>query len=205
MSNSLLPSNASKLERVIEKVIEHCTKFPIDVRDLWDPWRCPLELLPWLAWAYSVDNWNEHWPEHIKRNVVDSSYQVHRYKGTPFAVQHALDALGIKTDIIEWWEPDGSGTPGTFAINTMISDQGIDLTLISAIYAQIGIAKRGSQHFTLRTVLSNNAEQYLACGTCAASIATVEPYAVRELESQGDMYMSLGTISAAITTIEAYQ
>src|SRR5690606_33216031 len=107
--------------------------------------------------------------------------------------------------VVEWWEPDGSGTPGTFAINTMISDQGIDLPLISAIDAQISMAKRGSQHFTLRTVISSYNQQYIGCGTCAAAIATVEPYAVRELESQGDMYLAMGTISAAITTIEAYQ
>ncbi|WP_218789976.1 phage tail protein I, partial [Klebsiella pneumoniae] len=26
-------------------------------RDLWNPWKCPVKFLPYLAWAFSVDRW----------------------------------------------------------------------------------------------------------------------------------------------------
>ena len=205
MSDSLLPSNASKLDRAIEKVIEHCTQFPVDVRDLWAPWRCPLELLPWLAWAYSVDTWNESWSEDTKRRVVDRSFEIHRYRATPYSIRQSLDTLDINTTVVEWWEQNGSGEPGTLLVNTFVSEQGIDMPLISAIDAQISKTKRGSQHFTLRTVLSSTSEQYVSCATCSASIATVEPYTVREINSEGSIKIGMGTISAAITTVEVYQ
>lgn len=154
MSDSLLPSNASKLDRSIEKVIEHCTQFPVDVRDLWDPWRCPFELLPWLAWAYSVDSWSEHWPEQTKRRVVDSSFQVHQHKATPFAVQRALDALGIKTNIVEWWEQAGTGEPGTMKVLALLNenltgdaDGLINANMLKLVTESINVSKRGSIHF----------------------------------------------------------
>ncbi|MFM9726312.1 phage tail protein I, partial [Streptomyces scabiei] len=80
MSNSLLPPNASGLERDIEQVIVQSTDLPIRIKDLWDPYSCPLSLLPWLAWALSVDEWDDRWPEHIKRQVVQDSFNVHRFK-----------------------------------------------------------------------------------------------------------------------------
>ena len=154
MSNSLLPPNASELDRAIERVIEHCTQFPVDVRDLWDPWRCPFELLPWLAWAYSVDSWSEHWPEQIKRSVVDSSFQVHKYKATPFAVQRALEALGIKTNIVEWWEQEGTGAPGTMKVLALLNenltgdaDGLINANMLQLVTDSINVSKRGSIHF----------------------------------------------------------
>ncbi|MBJ6889264.1 phage tail protein I, partial [Vibrio cholerae] len=78
-------------------VIVQSTDLPIRIKDLWDPYSCPLSLLPWLAWALSVDEWDDRWPEHIKRQVVQDSFDVHRFKGTPYAVQKALDSLNIKT------------------------------------------------------------------------------------------------------------
>lgn len=161
MTDSLLPANASKLDRAAEKVIEHCTQFPVDVRDLWDPWRCPFELLPWLAWAYSVDSWSEYWPEETKRRVVDSSFQVHKHKATPFAVQRALDSLGIKTDIVEWWEAAGSGERGTMKVLALVNDNLtgdadglINANMLQLVTESINTAKRGSIHFDVELGIS---------------------------------------------------
>ncbi|HCI6872017.1 TPA: phage tail protein I, partial [Klebsiella variicola subsp. variicola] len=35
----------------------------VPLRDLWDPWKCPVKFLPYLAWAFSVDRWEETWSE----------------------------------------------------------------------------------------------------------------------------------------------
>jgi hypothetical protein len=56
--------------------------------------------LPWLAWALSVDEWDETWTEAQKRETVAASYAVHSKKGTPYAVRHALEALGYDNVII---------------------------------------------------------------------------------------------------------
>lgn len=161
MSNSLLPPNASGLERDIEQVIVQSTDLPICIKDLWNPYSCPLSLLPWLAWALSVDEWDDRWPEHIKRQVVQDSFDVHRFKGTPYAVQKALDSLNIKTHLREWWEPDGSQEPGTMTVVALINenltddDNGlITEAMLEQVTRVIHTAKRGVIHFDVELGIS---------------------------------------------------
>lgn len=94
-SESLLPANATRTEVAMALALARISDVPVrPVSDAWDPERCPVEMLPWLAWALSVDEWDELWPEDVKRRVVATSAQVHRLKGTPDGVRLALDAAG---------------------------------------------------------------------------------------------------------------
>lgn len=67
------------------------------IATLWDPMNCPAGILPWLAWALSVDDWDADWPEGTKRNAIAASIAIHRRKGTPRAVKDALAAAGYGT------------------------------------------------------------------------------------------------------------
>ncbi|EPF0642573.1 phage tail protein I [Vibrio parahaemolyticus] len=180
MSNSLLPPNASGLERDIEQVIVQSTDLPIRIKDLWDPYSCHLSLLPWLAWALSVDEWDDRWPEHIKRQVVQDSFDVHRFKGTPYAVQKALDSLNIKTHLREWWEPDGSQEPGTMTVVALINenltddDNGlITEAMLEQVTRVIHTAKRGVIHFDVELGISLEETLGLS-GAIGPSIAEID-------------------------------
>lgn len=175
MAKSLLPPNASALEKDLERIIESSTSLPVHIRDLWNPDTCPAELLPWLAWAYSVDSWSDHWGEHTKRRVVKNAYEVHRFKATPFAVQHALDGLGISANVTEWWEQNGSGTPGTMTVIALLNENltGEDDGLITAemlklVTETVNTAKRGSIHFNVQLGIALDEEFALAAG-CSPS------------------------------------
>ena len=160
-TSNLLPVNATELERHLEQVLDAATDLPVGIRQLWDPDSCPLSLLPWLAWAFSVDEWDDRWPEHIKRQVVRNSFAVHRYKGTPYAVQEALDSLNIKTHLREWWAPDGDQTPGTMTVVALINenltdnDDGlITREMLDQVIRVIKSARRGVIHFDVELGLS---------------------------------------------------
>ena len=56
---NLLPPNASALERAIAATGAGIDTLPVAVRDVWNPATCPVALLPWLAWALAVDEWDE--------------------------------------------------------------------------------------------------------------------------------------------------
>lgn len=102
MTKSLLPPNASRLERNLSEVSARIGEVKIPITDLWNPDTCPVELLPWLAWSLSVDWWDDEWPESVKREMVRSSIQIHRHKGTPWAVKKALEIVGLgDAEIIE--------------------------------------------------------------------------------------------------------
>ncbi|MFA0520006.1 phage tail protein I, partial [Vibrio sp. 10N.222.55.E8] len=123
--NSLLPPNASKHERDIEAVISPPLSFPN--RDIWNPDKCPEHLLPHLAWALSVDNWDSTWPVDRKRQVIKDSIHVHRKKGTREAIEKVTSAIrGDKTEVKEWFEDKDNLEVGEFSLNLTSTNTPID-------------------------------------------------------------------------------
>ena len=122
MSKTLLPLNATQQERDIETSTARLSEIPVETGKLWSPDTCPADLLPWLAWALSVDEWNTDWSESTKRDFIKQSATVHRHKGTVGAVRNALASLGITIDFLEWFDdvhdialaPIHSAVPHTF-------------------------------------------------------------------------------------------
>ena len=120
---TLLPPSATPFERALEQALARIEDVPVPVDTLWDPHRCPAALLPWLAWAWSVDEWDPDWPEHVKRRVIAAAPEVHRLKGTRAAVERALKAIGVFAEIVEWWQKSPKGQPGTFSVTAWGNEQ----------------------------------------------------------------------------------
>lgn len=101
MSETLLPPNATKAERALEGATSRISDVPLRIRESWDPDTCPVALLPWLAWAFSVDEWDPDWPEDVKRAVIRTSYDQHRKKGTVASVRRSLRTIGYGEIVID--------------------------------------------------------------------------------------------------------
>jgi phage tail P2-like protein len=116
--SEILPPNANEHEHALDDAISRIGAVPVEISKLWNPHTCPIELLPWLAWALSVDEWDETWTDEQKRNTVAASYEVHSHKGTPYSIKQALIALGYDNVQIregEWFYHNGIKThDGTF-------------------------------------------------------------------------------------------
>ena len=99
---NLLPQNASAMEKRIDEV--NASRFDLDIRisELWTPYACPIAFLPYLAFALSVDYWDDAWSEEAKREVVAQAIKVHRHKGTPGALKDMLRAAGYgEVELVE--------------------------------------------------------------------------------------------------------
>ena len=165
---SLLPPNATPLERALEGAAGRLGLVPTPVRDAWDPERCPAAALPWLAWALSVDRWDPDWPDATKRAVVADSAAAHRRKGTLAAVERTLIDIGAVFDI----EERPGGAHHEMAIR--ILNSGSLLTADAAgIRAQIDSAKRASVHYTLALVAGAELSVRAAAGAAAVQVADV--------------------------------
>jgi hypothetical protein len=81
-------------------------------RVVWNPQTCPSNLLPWLAWALGVNEWDSNWPDATKRAVIAGSAALHKIKGTPQSIINALAAAGFPgASLVEGagaWKLDGS-------------------------------------------------------------------------------------------------
>ena len=89
---------------------------------MWNPDQCPVEFLPYLAWAFSLDDWSDDWPEHIKRQSLKDALYQHRIKGSLKAVENAIARFGTTANITEWWQKTPKGIPHTFSVDISAQD-----------------------------------------------------------------------------------
>lgn len=143
---SLLPPNATGLERALESATSRLSVVPVPVRDIWSPDDCPASLLPWLAWALSVDGWENGWTERQKRDSIKAAYYVHSHKGTAAAMRAALAALGLGLQVIEWWEESPPGPPYTFRVKLSLEQTGITEAELQRAHEVVGTAKNLRSH-----------------------------------------------------------
>jgi len=68
---------------------------PVPLKTLWSPDLAPDIVLPFLAWAVSVDVWRNDWPETLKRQAIRASLAQHRRKGSVASVRDALAQIGF--------------------------------------------------------------------------------------------------------------
>ncbi|AIM50566.1 tail protein [Escherichia phage vB_EcoM-ep3] len=114
--SDLLPYNSTEQERALAETIARISDVPVVVREVWNPDTCPSSVLPWLAWAFSVDDWDTTWSDEQKRKVIKESVYSQRIKGTIGAVTRQLVALGYQIQILEWFKQSPIGQPYTFDV-----------------------------------------------------------------------------------------
>lgn len=167
---SLLPPNATELERSLEaNFAARAEALPVESpKDAWIPGRCPEALLPWLAWAMSVDRWDPDWPPAIKRAVIASSWADHRRKGTVGAVKRALADVGAVYDLAE--NPGGARFTVEIDVHNTLTIQ----SSLTRLREQIEAVKRASVHWDLISEQGLCVELALAAGAGAASVSFLE-------------------------------
>lgn len=144
--SDLLPANATSGERALSNAIERAGSVPVVVREAWNPDTCPANLLAWLAWAFSVDEWDPAWTDAQKRNVIKRSVEVHRYKGTVGAVHEALGALFVDARVQEWFNQIPSGDPYTFRILLEVDQVGADQAAFASLFNVLERTKNLRSH-----------------------------------------------------------
>ena len=91
---SILPPNSTRAERALESAVTRTSPDLSPIAALMNTETCPAPLLPTLAWALSVDEFDIGWPVHVQRGAIRESVEIHRRKGTVGSVQRALAAAG---------------------------------------------------------------------------------------------------------------
>ncbi|WP_017517038.1 phage tail protein I [Pseudomonas nitroreducens] len=161
--SSLLPHNSTQLERALDLIGAKAMDLPVLLRSLWNPETCPLNLLPWLAWAWSVDDWEDSWTERQKRDTVTAALSVQRIKGTLGAVMRALGALGVPARIQEWFNQTPAGAPYTFRLLLDIDQTPMTKADLARVLAVVENTKNLRSHLeTVLLTVTSSTRAYVA-------------------------------------------
>jgi phage tail P2-like protein len=177
LPESLLPPNATGLERVAEAVTACVAQVDTVVDLLWNPWTCPENLLPWLAWAMSVDTWRSSWPLPVKRARVAGSLLVQRRKGTARSIADVVGSFGGSVEITEWWQTSPRGQPHTFALTLTLSGQSGETATaqyVDDVIAEVNLTKPVRSHFTFTQGVSVAGRIGVVAGTHLALLVRLQ-------------------------------
>ncbi|CAE6923404.1 Tail protein I [Pseudomonas marincola] len=200
----LLPPNASKLEVLAAEALAQVERVPVPIRELINPDLCPVALLPYLAWAFSVDRWEEAWAEATKRRVIKAAYFVHSRKGTIGALRRVVEPLGYLIRVVEWWQTAPEGVPGTFALDIGVLDSGITEQMYESLVLLIDDAKPVSRHLVgLVISLETRGTVHLGVAAMDGETLTVYPYAPGPIEVSSQVLL-FGGAEHSIDTMSVY-
>ncbi|MDI6865811.1 phage tail protein I [Thermodesulfovibrio yellowstonii] len=92
------------------------------------------EVLDYLAWQFHIEGWELADTEKEKRSLIKNAIELHRYKGTRWAVENALIACGYESYVQEWFEYEGQ--PYLFKVYTkrLVQNEDVYEKLLSTIY-----------------------------------------------------------------------
>lgn len=175
---SLLPPNSTQLEKDLVTLADNrFRRYPNQLDALWNADTIPAALLPFLAWAMSLDIWDDSWGESTQRQVIKESIQWHRRKGTVWSIREVLRWFGHDNVTIEEGSAnlydglvnyDGTATyanPESWAYYNIILNEPIDNAQALKLRAMLEkVAPKRSELVTLdyrtATIYYNGASTY---------------------------------------------
>lgn len=113
---NLLPPNTTQLEKKLTDAAAFAQNLNGNLSTLIRIDDAPADFLSILAWQFSVDRWQDDWPDEVKRAQIKNSIKVHRHKGTNYALRQIIESFGYSLTVHEWWQEVPMNEPGTFQI-----------------------------------------------------------------------------------------
>ncbi|WP_430664159.1 phage tail protein I [Klebsiella michiganensis] len=174
MSNSLLPPASTTWLRHTEAGTARLSAITVALRTLWTPTASPVDLLPYLAWALSVDRWDKDWPAERKIAAIQRSYWLHRRKGTRAAVRRVVEDMGFSATFAEWFEVGDE--PGTFRLEVDINEVGLTAKTLAELNRLISDAKPVSRHPAQLNISAKvHGDIWVGSTLCSGDIISIYP------------------------------
>lgn len=174
MNNSLMATGSSVLEQRAAEACAVISDLSVPLRDLWNPWKCPVKFLPYLAWAFSVDRWEESWSEVEKRQEISDAFWIHQRKGTISAIRFVIEKMGYSISIDEWWQV--ADPAGTFRLEVDINDIGLTPSILSDLNRLIDETKPVSRHMAQMNIAAKvRGDIHTGAALCCGEIISIYP------------------------------
>jgi len=158
----------------------------------------PEPILDLLAWQFHVESYELASSIEEKRNLIKKAIELHRYKGTKWAILQVLKALNLSGEIKEWFQYQGE--PYRFKIDLGVQDREITPELRDKLINLI------NEYKNERSWLEEIILSYLATGTSSISTgqtAETETFAECQTELEWLAKASIQFAASAIAETEA--
>jgi phage tail P2-like protein len=162
MSKSLAPINDINLKIFDEICEERFGNIDLEAVLVSIIDNVPADALPHLAEQYHITG-NEGWlqcrNDEEKKDLIKRSIEVHRYKGTKYALKKIFDMFGLEGHIKEWFETNGE--PYTFTVDINFVSKGLDFDLIERLEDLINEYKNVRSHLASLSIgMSSELKNY---------------------------------------------
>lgn len=169
-----MATGSSVLEQRAAEACAVISDLSVPLRDLWNPWKCPVKFLPYLAWAFSVDRWEESWSEVEKRQEISDAFWIHQRKGTISAIRFVIEKMGYSISIDEWWQV--ADPAGTFRLEVDINDIGLTPSMLSDLHRLIDETKPVSRHMAqMNIAVKVRGDIHTGAALCCGEIISIYP------------------------------
>lgn len=160
--------------------------------------------LPSLAGQFHVqglEGWLFAVNEQEKRELIKQAIELHKYKGTPWAVRRVLEILSLPGTISEWFEYGGKAY--FFKVEIELINQGMDENLFNNLVDLIHEYKnvRSKLEALIVWIINQSAIPVIGSALYSGEITTVLPFQVLEVQQTKPIYFGTGQWSLEITSI----
>ncbi|NLR73594.1 phage tail protein I [Leeia aquatica] len=150
--------------------------------------------LPHLAEQLHIlgEGWQFTRNDQERRQLLKRAVELHRYKGTRWAIQQVLETLALSGQISEWFEYGGQ--PYYFRINVDLATRGIDAATFDALVDLISEYKNVRSHLERLTLSLVNRSPVPSVGIAllAGEVASVYPFQQVNLGQNSPLQLGIG-------------
>ncbi|WP_080081704.1 phage tail protein I, partial [Salmonella enterica] len=136
-----------------------------------------------------------------KRELIKQAIELHKYKGTPWAVRRVLEILSLPGTISEWFEYGGKAY--FFKVEIKLINQGMDENLFNNLVDLIHEYRnvRSKLEALIVWIINQSAIPVIGCALFGGEITAVLPFQVLEVQQTKPIYFGTGQWSLEITSI----
>jgi phage tail P2-like protein len=181
-------------------------------------------LLDLLGWQFHIEGYEQAQTIQEKRNLIKHAIELHRYKGTPYAIKKVFKALGLDATLQEWFDYNGDPYKFKVLVKSIIQDEDTYRKLIELIneyknvrswldaigfhreYSQTlycGFASKDGKHYQISLHVDTAVEPYTLYAGSAQRVATSYHIGVYEPQVSVEPYTFYTGIAQRIATYMA--
>lgn len=154
-----------------------------------------------LIWQFHVEGAELASTLDEKRNLIRNFIDIHRTKGTRYALERVIDLLGMRAIISEWFEHGGN--PYTFRIEVLeVTNKGLTEEKLKLLDRLIIEYKNTRSRLTsIRVYLSSKGSAFYAVNAVTGESITIYPWSVGVIETRGQLKIGQAMQSTEIISV----